>query len=137
MGVCVCVTHQEGHKELVQINHLDAAHIQLNVSISLWRVSVTSALCGCRSQTNGKAENLITHDWDGLKDREGKRYSQPTPVLWARFSALMTDGPADLLVKASGIHIKNNEIPKAGRHVGLRPLHDQQPIDTCGTRERI
>lgn len=35
MGVCVCVTHQEGHKELVQINHLDAAHIQLNVSISL------------------------------------------------------------------------------------------------------
>lgn len=34
MGVCVCA-HQQGHKELVQINHLDAAHIQLNVSISL------------------------------------------------------------------------------------------------------
>lgn len=62
-------THQQRHDELVQVNNLDAAHVQLQSAISFGGVSVTDALCGVRSQTHGEAEHLITHDGDGLKDR--------------------------------------------------------------------
>lgn len=65
-----CETHQERDDKLVQVYHLDAAHIQLHSAVSLRGVSITSALCGGRSQTHAKAEYLVTHNGDGLKSRK-------------------------------------------------------------------
>lgn len=62
-------THQQRHDELVQVNHLDAAHIQFYSAISSGGVGVPSTLRGVWSQTHGKAEHLITHNGDGLQER--------------------------------------------------------------------
>ena len=72
----LCETHQKRHDEFVQVNHLNAAHAQLHSAVSFAGVGVTGTLCGIRSQTHGKAEHLITHDGDGLKDKKNNnRYS--------------------------------------------------------------
>lgn len=63
-------THQQRDDKLVQVNHLDAAHIQLHYAVSFRGVCVTGTLCGCGSQTHGKAEHLITHNGNGLKSRK-------------------------------------------------------------------
>lgn len=71
-------THQQRHDELVQVNHLDAAYIQLHSAISFGGVGITGALCGVRSQTHGEAEHLITHDGDGLNDsKSSTTFIQP------------------------------------------------------------
>lgn len=66
-------THQQRHDEFVQVNHLNAAYAQLHSAVSFAGVGVTRALCGIRSQTHGKAEHLITHDGDGLKDKKSQQ----------------------------------------------------------------
>lgn len=52
----------------MQVDHLDAAHTQLQASVCPGRVSVAGALGGLGRQTEGKSEHLVAHDGDHLKD---------------------------------------------------------------------
>lgn len=59
-------THQQGHDEPVQVDHLDAAHIQLHSAITFGRVSISGPLRGTGRKTHGEAEHLIAYNGDGL-----------------------------------------------------------------------
>jgi len=63
-------THQQRHDELVQVDHLDAAHAQPDAAVRPGGVAVAGALGGVRSQTHVEAEHLVAHDGDRLKDRK-------------------------------------------------------------------
>lgn len=68
-------THQQRHDELVQVNHLDAAHIQLQSAISFGCISIGCPLGSIRHQTHCEAENLITNDGHDLNERKSSLYS--------------------------------------------------------------
>lgn len=68
-------THQQRHDELVQVNHLDAAHIQLQSAISFGCISIGCPLGSVRHQTHCEAENLVTNDRHDLNDRKSSLYS--------------------------------------------------------------
>lgn len=71
-----CDTHQQRHHKLVQVDHLDAAHIQLHFAVGSGGVSVSGALGGVGSQTHVEAEHLITHDGDSLRTEASERSKQ-------------------------------------------------------------
>ena len=60
-------THQEGHDELVQVDHLDTTHVQLDPAVHLGGVRVAGALGGTGGQAHAEAEHLVAHDGDGLQ----------------------------------------------------------------------
>lgn len=65
-------THQQRRDELVQVNHSDAANIELHSAVGFRGVGVAPTLRGVRSQTQGEAEHLITHDGDGLTEDQNQ-----------------------------------------------------------------
>lgn len=62
------ITYQQRHEEPVQIDHLDAAYVQLHSAVTGGRVGVSDPFRSIGSQTHGKAEHLVTHDGDCLQN---------------------------------------------------------------------
>lgn len=68
-GVVGPPTDQQRHEDLVQVDHLDAAHTQLHPPVAPGRIGIGAALGSTRRQTQDQAENLLPHDGDHLEHK--------------------------------------------------------------------
>lgn len=67
MCVCIIVSDQQRHEELVQVDDLDASQAHFDLSVHLWHVAITISLCCPRKQRQFKVEQLLTNDGYGLQ----------------------------------------------------------------------
>lgn len=74
MRVCISMSDQQRHEELVQVDDLDAAQAHFDLPIHLRHVAITISLCCPRKQGQLEAEQLLTDDGHSLQGskRESK-----------------------------------------------------------------
>lgn len=71
--VCISVSDQQRHEELVQVDDLDAAQAHFDLPIHLGHVAITISLCCPRKQGQLEAEQLLTNDGHGLRRSKKER----------------------------------------------------------------
>lgn len=73
MLVCVSMSDQQRHEELVQVDDLDAAQAHFDLPIHLGHIAITISLCCPRKQGQLEAEQLFTNDGHSLEGSEKAR----------------------------------------------------------------